>query len=70
MSIKHKKEVFYQNKSWNFIAKAINMTQYTIEYQIKTGYESEELAKKAKERLDRQYEINLARTNEYELFFY
>lgn len=61
MSIKHKKEVFYQNKSWNFIAKAINMTQYTIEYQIKTGYESEELAKKAKERLDRQYEINLAR---------
>lgn len=59
MSIINKKEVFYKDKSWNFVVKTINMTQYTIEYQIKTGYESEELAKKEKEHFDKQYERNL-----------
>lgn len=61
MIINHEKEVFYQNKSWCFITKVINMNQYTIEYQIKSGYQSEDLARIEKKRFDTIYEKELDR---------
>lgn len=36
----NKGDVFYENGTWNFIAKTINRGTFTIEYEIKTGFYS------------------------------
>lgn len=53
--------VFYENGTWNFIAKVVNHTTYTIEYEKRTGFSSIEEAEQAQKQENDRYKKHIAR---------
>ena len=53
--------VFYENETWNFIAKVININNYTIEYVKKSGFSSFGEAQQAYIDSKEQYKSQIIR---------
>lgn len=58
---KGKEVVFYENNTWNHVTKEINTYTYTIEYGIKSGFSTQELAEKSYVRSESAFQNNIAR---------
>ena len=53
--------IFYENNTWNFIAKVININNYTIEYVKKAGFSSLNEAQEAHGREEETYKKQIDR---------
>lgn len=57
----NKGDVFYENGVWNFITKVVNRTNYTIEYEKRTGFSSIQEAEQAQTHENERYRNQIAR---------
>ena len=60
-TMNNKGAVFYENGTWNFITKVVNRTNYTIEYEKRTGFSSIQEAEQAQEQEAERYQHQIAR---------
>ncbi len=53
--------VFYENNTWNHVTKSINIYTYTIEYDIKSGFATQELAEKSYVQSESAFQSDMSR---------
>lgn len=53
--------VFYEDNTWNHVVKNINVYNYTIEYGIKSGFATQELAEKSYIRSEASFRNDMSR---------
>lgn len=56
-----KEVVFYENNTWNYVTKTINIHSYTIDYMVKSGFASKKLAEENYQQAERSFKKEIER---------